>query len=285
MLSVSWSSSARRGAPTIRRAGPSATRWPPEQGHAVALGHLAHASSTCQVRWDSPRWFQIRIPRRRSPPPGARRGRSPRRDLPVSHPLASGDQASIPSPEAWQAGTISHSTARATGLTGVVWTPGGKAPNSAMSTAFCSCQPVKLEADGVDLPGARASSRNRKVLKARQRIPGMHLIQVDGLHVQPAQRRSRAQRQCSETARARSGSHRWAALGGQHDNSRLPGRAASQHPMISLARPSAYTSALSTRFPPASANTSSWLTTLPDPSPRRTSAYRARAQTPHAATA
>src|ERR1700728_1878128 len=42
-------------------------------------------------------------------------------------------------------------------------------------------------------------------------------------------------------------------------SSRLPGRAASQRSMISSARPSAYTSALSTRIPPASVNRSSWL--------------------------
>jgi len=73
---------------------------------------LRTTSRTCQVCSDWPRWFQIRIPSSAFSttrvPAGAG---SPRRYLPVSHPLASEDQASMPSPAAWQAGTISHSAA------------------------------------------------------------------------------------------------------------------------------------------------------------------------------
>ena len=111
---------------------------------------LRTASRICQVWSDWPRWFQIRMPSSAfstTRVPGA--GGSPRSYLPVSHPLASGDQASRPSPASWQAGTISHSMARASRLYCGCSDTGADSPRaSAVSTAFCSCQPVKLESPG-----------------------------------------------------------------------------------------------------------------------------------------
>ena len=45
------------------------------------------------------------------------------------------------------------------------------------------------QADVVDLPGAhRVVQEPQRLFKTGQRVPAVHLVQVDGLHVQPAQR-------------------------------------------------------------------------------------------------
>ena len=117
--------SGRRGSPTIRPAGPSATRWPPERGETPRLSVTVRtASSTCQVCWDWPRWFQIRIPSSafsttRAPAGGG----SPRRYLPVSHPLASGDQASS-GPAAGRPARSPIRPRGPAGCTAPAWTPG-----------------------------------------------------------------------------------------------------------------------------------------------------------------
>src|SRR5437773_1845965 len=78
---------------------------------------LRTASITRQVRSRWPRSFQIRMPWSIwSDSLVHAAGGSPCRYLPVSQPLASGDQGSRPSPSDWQAGPTSHSIARASRL-------------------------------------------------------------------------------------------------------------------------------------------------------------------------
>ncbi len=98
----------------------------------------------------------------------------------------------MPSPAAWQAGTISHSTARASRLYCACMATGAESPrNSAVSTAFCSCQPVKFRAATVARPrGGRRGHRGARDTTAPLRDIDPALLDgklvVDAMNYWPA---------------------------------------------------------------------------------------------------
>ena len=119
-------------------------------------------------------------------------GRWSRWYLPVSQPPPSGLHGSRPRPASSAAGTISHSISRTIRLYCGCSVTGAASPSSrARWTALVSCQPGEV-GEAVVADPARAHEavqRPQRLLQRGPRVPGVHLVEVDGVHAEPLQRR------------------------------------------------------------------------------------------------
>ena len=202
----------------------------PSQASATSAGlapRPRRAASTASMIAPGPRRRRC-APRR--PPCRARGSRragwrrsaaSSRWYLPASQPPPSGDQGRRPMPASRQAGTTSCSMSRTRRLYCGCSVTGGAQPRGLGDVDGLGDVPAEEVREAVvgDLAGAhRVVEEAQRLLERGQRVPGVHLVEVDPLDPEPPERGVErvgevAARE-AEVVRARP--HREAALGGDH---------------------------------------------------------------------
>ena len=173
------------------------------RGHGRLRGQpadrdLEHADARARRRTRSSASMMSQSARRRGAgsgaagQPGALRRLSPRRYLPVSRPLASGKNGSRPRPNCSQAGTTSASTVALQQAVvvlraderGAVAGPGGPVGVGDLPAGEVGVAEV------AHLAGAdQVVERGERLLDRRARVGLVHLVEVDVVGAEPAQRR------------------------------------------------------------------------------------------------